>query len=28
MERKSMLKIIIFTLDGVASPIFVLHLEI
>jgi len=28
MERKSMSKIIIFTLDGEASPIFVLQLEV
>jgi len=28
MERKSMSKIIIFTLDSEALPIFVLHLEI
>jgi len=28
MERKSMSKIIIFTVDGEASLIFVLHLEI
>jgi len=28
MERKSMSKIIIFTLDGEASPIFVQHLKI
>jgi len=28
MERKSMSKIIIFTLDGEASPIFLLHWEI
>jgi len=28
MERKSMSNIIIYTLDGEASPIFVLHLEI
>jgi len=28
MERKSMSYIIIYTLDGEASPIFVLHLEI